>query len=84
MAPALAEKKTRKGRKPKKVQTFICTFKGIASKSAFSLCIHNSIASLKKVCVMLDHRKLFNLRMAENVRSAVADVTGMVGVMCRS
>ena len=51
----------------------------------FSLWIYNSIvlASLKKVCVIVDRRKLFNLHTAENVRSAVADVTGIVRVMCR-
>ena len=55
-------------------------------KSAFSLCMYmcsNSIASLEKVCVIVDRRKPLNLRMAENVHSAVADVTGIVRVMCR-
>ena len=58
----------------------------IACKSAFSLCMYmcsNSIASLEKVCVIVDRRKPLNLRMAENVHSAVADVTGIVRVMCR-
>ena len=51
-------------------------------KSAFSLCIFSILSSLKKVCVIVDRRKLFNLCMAENVRSAVADVTGIVRDMC--
>ena len=38
---------------------------------------------LNSVCVIVDtRRKLFNLRMADNVSSAVADVTGIVRVMC--
>ena len=47
-------------------------------KSAFSLCIFSILASLKKVCVIVVRRMLFNLCMAENVRSAVADITGIV------
>ena len=51
-------------------------------KSAFSLCIFSILASLKKVYVIVDRRNLFNLCTAENVRSAVADVTGIVRDMC--
>ena len=47
---------------------FICTYIGIACKSVY-------IATYSIIKKALCHCKLFNLCMAENVHSAVADVT---------
>ena len=50
--------------------------------SVLSLCMCKIMMWFNLVCVMADRKNVFRRRKAENVRSAVADGTGIVNAMC--
>ncbi len=64
------------------INSFAIFFRSMLSVSRLWTC--KSMTLLKSTCFIVDLRKFFNRRIAENVRSAVAEVTGIVSKICRS